>query len=102
MTDSGNIEKLAATCGGTSPRSVERMVRPEPCPFCGSEAMVMTWETNDDPRLPGWHCGCLEPDCDMNPFTKTRWKTEREAVESWNRRSNAPRERRREDEHGKT
>jgi hypothetical protein len=64
------------------------IVRPEPCPFCGSEAMVMTWETNDDPRLPGWHCGCLEPDCDMNPFTKTRWKSKREAIESWNRRSN--------------
>jgi len=65
------------------------VVGPAPCPFCGSEASVLlTWETNDDPRLPGWHCGCLEPDCDMNPFTKTRWKTEREAIESWNRRSN--------------
>ena len=68
--------------------SLNPMIRPDPCPFCGSEAMVMSWECNDDPRLPGWHCGCLEPDCDMNPFTKTRWKTEREAIESWNRRSN--------------
>lgn len=48
--------------------------------------MVVTWQCNDDPQLPGWRCGCLEPDCDMNPFTKTRWGTEREAIESWNTR----------------
>ena len=64
-----------------------------PCPFCGTEAMVMTWQCNDDPRLPGWRCGCLEPDCDMNPFTKTRWITEAEAVESWNHRANVAGER---------
>lgn len=63
------------------------MVTPLPCPFCGSDVMVMTWETNDDPRLPGWRCGCLEPDCDINPFTKTRWYTKQDAVESWNRRA---------------
>ncbi len=68
--------------------SQKRMVRPLPCPFCGTEAMVMTWQCNDDPRLTGWRCGCLEPDCDINPFTRTRWITEREAVESWNHRPN--------------
>jgi hypothetical protein len=51
----------------------------------------MTWETdrlNGLPGTEGWHCGCLNCECDINPYTRTRWKTEREAIESWNRRSN--------------
>lgn len=67
-----------------------RMTRPKPCPFCGTEAMVITWQTNEDPRVDGWRCGCLEPDCDINPFTRTRWTTEAEAAKSWNHRSNVP------------
>lgn len=48
--------------------------------------MIVTWETNEQGVRLGWRAGCLEPDCDMNPFTKTRWPTEAEAIQSWNRR----------------
>ena len=69
--------------------SLDPVVRPWPlpCPFCGTEAMVQTWVTNEQPPTRnGWHCGCLEPNCDINPCTKTRWSTQIEAVESWNLR----------------
>ena len=63
------------------------LVRPLPCPFCGTDHNVTTWEC--DENRPGWRCGCVDPGCDINPFTRTRWATEREAVESWNRRPNS-------------
>ena len=69
--------------------SIQRLVRPLPCPYCG--AVGLTWETdclNGLPNTEGWHCGCLNCECDINPYTRTRWKTEDEAIESWNRRSN--------------
>lgn len=50
--------------------------------------MVMTWEANDLELPKGFRTGCLELDCDINPFTRTIWRTAAEAERSWNRRAN--------------
>jgi len=56
-----------------------------PCPFCGSNN-VQTWPAERANRS-GVHAGCLNPDCDINPHTRTLWNTPEEARNSWNRRS---------------
>jgi hypothetical protein len=57
-----------------------------PCPFCKNQDKVDTWFTHNKYGPNGWRAGCLNPDCDINPFTRTRWNTEEEAIVSWNRR----------------
>jgi hypothetical protein len=56
------------------------------CPFCGTTEKVELYDTNDNPRR-GWRVACCEPECDINPFTRTRWRTAAEAIFSWNRRA---------------
>lgn len=55
------------------------------CPFCGSLKKVSVWPAEVGPRK-GFRAGCLDPECDINPFTRTIWDTEHEAEGSWNRR----------------
>ena len=59
----------------------------KPCPFCGGEA-ELTY-TNDNNHMPFVRCkyGCfLNPPCHGNQYP-WRFKTVKDAVEAWNRRT---------------
>lgn len=59
----------------------------KPCPFCGSEAWII--HTNDNHKRPYVQCkfGCFKtPPCPLSHLVTWDYKTEREAIEAWNRR----------------
>lgn len=60
-------------------------VKAKPCPHCGSEE-IFCWDAECG-SVSGYRAGCLAVDCDINPFTRTIWPTEEQAIESWNRRA---------------
>jgi hypothetical protein len=68
----------------TGADSLDRSVRHIPCPFCGCSDKVHIWQV-DRPQS-GVRVGCLNPECDINPFTRTIWATPHDAWKSWNRR----------------
>jgi hypothetical protein len=58
-----------------------------PCPFCGNTDKVRIYPTDDRHLPPGFRAACCNPECDINPFTRTRWRTVQEAATSWNLRT---------------
>ena len=61
-----------------------------PCPFCGGEA-ELTY-SNDNHHQPHIQCkfGCfLTPKCPGAHTYQWHYKTEKEAIEAWNRRETA-------------
>ena len=59
------------------------------CPFCGGEAELT--HTNDNNHYPFVRCkygAYLKPKCMANMYPWLNYKTDEEAIEAWNRRTN--------------
>ena len=52
----------------------------KPCPFCGSEAEMIFWETMKDARV-----RCKECDASTHDY-----RTPEEAIDAWNKRASSP------------
>ena len=64
------------------------MTKLKPCPFCGGEAELT--HTNDNNHYPFVRCkygAYLKPKCMANMYPWLNYKTDEEAIEAWNRRS---------------
>lgn len=73
----------------------DKQPSPKPCPFCGSEARirnmydVVDWTDDDEPMTERrFVCECSGVECWVSPVTDP-FDTEEEAIEAWNRRSEA-------------
>lgn len=73
----------------------DKQPSPKPCPFCGSEARirdlydVVDWTDDDEPITERMFvCECAGVECWVSPVTDA-FDTEEEAIEAWNRRSEA-------------
>ena len=65
------------------------MQEPKPCPFCGTTDKVEAYPATvglSVARREGIRVGCVNPECDINPYTRTIWPTADDAMQSWNRR----------------
>lgn len=62
------------------------MTKPElkPCPFCGGEVFIGTWESRGAPMM--YHIACFNDHCTIQPGTDYH-KDKAVVIEDWNRRA---------------